>query len=55
MEITKLYTVKEVADILRVKVTTIRTGINNGKIKATKTIGGWRITEEEVERLVKGE
>lgn len=51
----ELYTVKEVANILKIKETTVRTQINNGKIKANKTIGGWRITETELQRLVRGE
>jgi excisionase family DNA binding protein len=52
---TTLYTVKEVADILKVKVTTVRNQIALGNIKATKMLGGWRIKQEELDRILRGE
>lgn len=50
-----LYTSQEVADILRLKVTTVWAMIRDGKIKAVKIGKGYRISEEEVERLKRGE
>ena len=49
------YTIREVAEILKVKETTVRHNIKTGQIAANKTIGGWRITETELKRLLKGE
>ena len=50
-----LYTTKELAEILKYNEETIRVKIRKGKIKAVKIGGEYRITEEEVERLKKGE
>lgn len=52
-----MYTVKEVAKIMRVQPLTVRRWIDSGKIKVVQfgkntTI---RITEEELERIKKGE
>jgi len=51
---TVLFTTREVADILKIKETTVRNQIKLGKIAAVKTIGGWRIKGEELERLMRG-
>jgi len=48
------FTVKEIALLLKVKETTIRSRIKSGHIKATKTMFGYRITKQELERLTKG-
>lgn len=50
-----LYTTKEIAQILKFKETTIRSKIRDGKIKAVKICGEYRITDEELERLKRGE
>lgn len=50
-----LYIPQEVAEILRLKVTTIWSMIRDGRIKAVKIGKGYRISEEEVERLKRGE
>lgn len=50
-----LYTTKEVAEILKYKHETIRKKCRSGEIKAVKIGKGYRITEEEVERLKRGE
>jgi excisionase family DNA binding protein len=55
MENMVLYTVKEVADILRVREITVRRQIASGKIKAIKMLGGWRIKQEELDRILRGE
>ena len=47
--------VNETAEIFGVKPLTIRRWIADGKLKAVKIVGSVRITEEEIERLKKGE
>lgn len=49
-----LYTTNEVATILKIHVDTVRKKIRTGEIKATKVGRDYRITEEELNRLVKG-
>ena len=50
-----MYTVREVAEILKLHYDTVRRKIKAGQIKAVKIGGTIRISEEEVERLKKGE
>jgi len=49
----KLYTLKEVAEILHVTYNTVFNLIQTGKIKAVKIGRTLRIAQEEVDRLVK--
>jgi excisionase family DNA binding protein len=49
----KLYSVKEVADMLGVTYNTVWNLINTGKIKAVKVGRVLRIEQEEVERIMK--
>ena len=51
----EIYTVKEVAEKLKVKETTIRARIKRKDIAATKTMFGYRITKDELLRITKGE
>lgn len=46
-----MFTVKEIAEMLKVNPMTIFRALNNGKIKGVKFGGIWRVSEEEVERL----
>lgn len=50
-----MYTVKEVAAIFKCHVETVKRQIYAGKIKAIKFGKEWRISDEEVERLKRGE
>ena len=50
-----MYRIAEVAKILGFKERTVRQWIVDGKIKAVKIMSEWRIPEEEIERLKKGE
>lgn len=50
-----IYTTKEVAEILKLNIETIKRMARDGRIKAVKLGKQWRIPEEEVERLKKGE
>lgn len=53
MEDNKLYTLQEVADILRLNRQTIYNNIKRGRIHATKFGREYRITEKELEELLK--
>ena len=48
----KLYTLKEVADILRVSRQTLYNNIKNGRLQATKVGKEYRITEERLRDIV---
>lgn len=50
-----MYTIKEVAEALNFTERAVRQWIIDGKIKAVKIMSQWRISEEEVERLKRGE
>lgn len=50
-----MYRIAEVAKILGFRERTVRQWIVDGKIKAVKIMSEWRIPEEEIERLKKGE
>lgn len=49
----KGYNLKEVADLLGLKVRTIRQWVHDGKIKAYKPVGAkqWIVFEDEIRRL----
>lgn len=51
----KYYTTKEVAAIMQYDVQTIRRKINKGSIKATRLGKDYRIAEEEIQRIMRGE
>lgn len=48
-----MYSVKEIADILKVHELTINRYIKAGKIKAVKIGSVWRVEKTEVERIIK--
>ena len=48
-------TIKETAKYFNVSEMTISRWIKSGKLKAVKIVGTVRISEEEIERLKKGE
>ncbi len=48
-----LFTVQEVAEILKVAEGTIRNKISQGEIKAVKVFDCTRITKAEIERLIR--
>lgn len=50
----KQYTANQVADRLRFAKSTIRVYIMQGKIKATKFGRDWMISQNELDRLLKG-
>lgn len=52
-EQSKLYTLQEVADILRVTKQTLYNNIRKGKLQANKVGKEYRITEEQLQDIVK--
>ena len=50
-----LYTVKEVAKMLGVADITVRKWIEQDKIKSVKVVGSRRISQSEIDRIVKEE
>ena len=52
---TVVYTPQEVADMLKLKTTTIRSYIRNGKLRAAKFGREYRITEEELKKFIEAE
>lgn len=46
-----MYSLKEVAEILKIHYVTVFRFVQQGKIKAVKVGGQWRVTEEELERI----
>ncbi len=51
----KLYSVKEVANLLSMAEVTVRQWIQHGKLKSVKIGNSRRISETEVKRIMKGE
>ena len=51
----RAYTIKEVAEIFNCHIETVRRSIAKGKIKAFKIGNEWRVSKEEVERIMRGE
>ena len=50
----KYYTIKEVAEIIRVTPSAVTKWISGGKLKATKIAGVVRIKEEDLNNFIKG-
>lgn len=54
MEDIKLYTLKEVAELLKVTERTLLTYLKDKKLKGVKIGGKWRISEENLTNFVNG-
>ena len=50
----ELYTPKEVAKLLKVSLKTVYNWIEEGRLKAVKIGHFWRVSETELNRLLKG-
>jgi len=50
-----LYTLQEVARKIKVSERTLYRWIDNGKLKARKVGRHWRVTEKDLQELLKGE
>jgi len=51
----QLYTLEEVADILRVSVQTVRRMIADGELQAKKIRGQWRVEKEVLEEYIRSQ
>lgn len=49
-----MYSLKEVAEILKIHYVTVFRFVQQGKIKAVKIGGIWRVSEEEIKRIKEG-
>lgn len=54
MEEIKVYTLEEVQAILKVTQRTLYNYIKTGKLKATKIGKYWRVTHQDLEKLLSG-
>jgi len=51
----KLYTLPEVANIVRLSRRTLYTHLKSGELKAVKIGGTWRVTEESLNEFINRE
>lgn len=51
----ELYTVKQVAAILKISVRSVMTYVGNGRLRGQKIGGRWKFTREAIESFAKGE
>lgn len=51
----KLYTLTELENILGVCHRTLLSYVKNGKLKAVKIGGKWKVTEENLNKFINGE
>lgn len=51
----KIYTLEEVAEILKVTTHAVKKYIAEGKIKTIKNMGSIRVTEENLKSFIRGE
>ena len=54
-ELTKLYTLKEVSEIVQMNIITIYRHRKEAKLKTVKIGGEYRVTEEQLQEYLKGE
>ncbi len=48
----KVYTLEEVAEILKLTYWTVYGYVSNGKLKATKIGKQWRVTDEDLKKFL---
>ena len=51
---TKLYTVKDLVNILNISERTVRAYLREGKIRGRKIGLNWRVTEENLKKFLEG-
>lgn len=54
-ECMQLYTLEEVANILRVSIQTVRRMVNDGELPAVKIRGQWRVRKEDLETFIRNQ
>lgn len=47
-----MLTIHEVADLLKMKETTVRTWVNDGSLRAVKFGRDWRVSQKDLEAFV---
>jgi len=55
METTKLYTLKDLAKMLKVSERTMHSYIKDGKLKGQKIGGRWQISERNYQNFINGD
>jgi len=48
----KLFTVEEVAQIMRVELQTVRTWLRTRRLHGSKTPAGWRMTQADIDEFL---
>ena len=48
----KIYTVEEVADLLKIKPTTVRAMLRDNEINGFKAGKAWRVTEDDLKKYI---
>jgi excisionase family DNA binding protein len=52
--IPKLYTIKELAEIIKVTERTLHSYVKNGRLKGVKIGGKWKVTEANLHKFFNG-
>jgi len=50
-----LYTLKDLAKLLEVTERTLHTYVKDGKLKAVKIGGKWKVTQDNLQKFINGE
>ena len=50
-----IYTVEEVADLLKIKPTTVRAMLRDKEINGFKAGKAWRVTEDDLKKYIQGQ
>ena len=48
----KIYTVEEVADLLKIKPTTVRAMLRDSELNGFKAGKAWRVTEDDLKKYI---
>lgn len=51
----KIYTVEEVADLLKIKPETVRVMLRDNELNGFKTGKAWRVTEEDLKKYIQSQ
>ena len=55
LESIPLYTLKDLAKLLEVTERTLHTYVKDGKLKAVKIGGKWKVTQDNLQKFINGE
>ena len=51
----KIYTVEEVADLLKIKPTTVRAMLRDNELNGFKAGKAWRVTEDDLKKYIQSQ